>query len=392
MKKMMRHLHKAVLLLVIALVAAGCSHDEGEETLTYDPEKEPVRIGICVPAQGESDEYSKMVLDGIRMANEIKGVINDARITLVMKDSCDMADLNAVCKGMVHDGLQGLICSAGGTKQNSAAFDAEDGQGSITVMVGRNRMNPDTDVQVFRLGSTLIDQARTAALFAVQSLGAGRVAVVLDQKSSSSVLLASLFSSELINAGGRIENIAYVGDGSEELESAVVSMLQHNPDVVYMPYSEDNSHMVISLVKRKGFSEGMIISNVLFERRFLDKGGRDLDGVYLITDFHPGAVQTKRGAALLEKYAGKHKDLGALETCSALGSEAYFLLCDLLSLPQDADAVKNADKVFASMESISGITGVAASGRITKSMHACQIHSGIIRGIRTVYKGSINPL
>jgi len=386
MKNPMLFAHKAALLLLIVFFTHGCSRDQGEEAPAYDPGKDPVRIGVCVPEEGISKEYSKKFLDGIRVASGIMGVINDARIELGMKDSCDSTDLDTIIEHMVQDGLQGFIIRTGVKTQSIAAFDAE--QGGITV-VAAGRSNPDRKPRVLRLGSSLADQARAAALFAVRSLKTQRVAVILDQDSSSCILLASMFSSELINVGGRIENITYIEDTSEEIESSVISMMQHIPDAVYIPYSEDTTLAAISLAKKQGVSADMIVSNVMLEQRFLDEGGRDLDGVYLITDFHPGAVQSQRGAALIEEYEENPKDLGSLETCSALGSEAYFLLCDLLSQPLD-DVTD--DTVISGGKTITGITGMSGSGRITKSMHACQIRSGIIRGTRTVYKESINPL
>jgi len=392
MKNQKRHGCLAALVLVIVLLAFGCSHDEEEENLIYDPDKEPFKIGICVPVSGETDEYSKQVFDGIRMAHEINGVIDNTKITLVMKDACEINDLNAFCEVMMQEGLQGIIYSAGEPKQNIPVFDAKADQGSFAVMAASSCMNPKTDVRVFRLGSTLIDQARVAALFAVRSLGAGSVAVVLDQKSSSCVLLASLFSSELIDAGGRIVNIAYVGDDEKGLESSVESMMQRNPDVIYMPYSEETSFRVISLAKGNESSAGMIISNVLFERKFLDKGGKDLDGIYLITDFYPGAVQSKRGEALIKRYASKRREPRALETSGALSSDAYFFLCDLLAQRPGPDALEDVVGFITNMETITGINGVSTSGRLTKNMHVSQVRAGIIRGIRLIYKESINPL
>ena len=378
--------HKQAMLLLIVLLTLGCSRDKGEEEVSaYDPGKEPVRIGVCVSEKGTSKEYAEKFLDGIRVASGIMGVVNDARIELGMSDSCDTTNPDTIIEKMVQDGLQGLICIDEGVTRNISAFDAE--QGGIVVIAGAGRSNTDTTARVFRLGSSLAEQARAAALFAVRSLKTPRVAVVLDQESSSCILLASMFSSELINAGGRIESITYIEDGSDEIDSSVISMMQNSPDAIYIPFSEETTLAAISLAKKEGVSADMIVSNVMLEQRFLDKGGRDLDGVYLIADFHPGAVQSQRGAALIDEYKENRKELGTLETCSALGSEAYFFLCDLLSNPD----IRN-DTLISMGKTLTGITGVSGSGRITKSMHACRIRSGFIRGTRTVYKESINPL
>jgi len=380
------------MVLVIGFLLAGCSHDKREEALEYDPDKEPVKIGICLQEKGGPDEYSRQLLNGICIAHEIKGVIDNTKITLVMKQTCDTADLDAFSAVMLHEGLQGFIYSAGGPEKDIAAFDVKADQGSVAVMIAPGNMNSESDVQVFRIGSTMSNQARVAALFGVRSLRAGSVAIVLDQKVGGCILLASLFSSELIDAGGRIVNIAYVGDGPDELESSVAAMMCHNPDVIYIPYSEETSLRAIIKLKEMGSCSDVMISNVTSEQKFLRKGGEALDKTYLITDFHPDAVQSKRAKELMKRYAQKSRESKALETGGALSSEAYFLLCDLLMLRRDSDALEDVASLISDMETVSGMTGVDASGRITKSMHISQVHKGILRGPRLIYKESINPL
>ena len=391
MKGLDRCVYGAVLLFVIAIIMSGCSQDEGEKTFSYDPGKDPLKIGVCLPGAGESGEYGKRQWDGIRMAHELRPALNNRKISLIVKEPDESMGESGIADLIENEGLCGVIYLSGVSAEERQASLARNDEISISVMTARGCVLKDTDMQFLRIGSTLQDQARVAALYTVRSLNAGRAAIVLDQNRRSCIRLASLFSSELIRLGGNIVNIAYVGDKKDGLDSAVTLLMDRHPDVIYIPYSEDSSLEVIARLKKEHCRVDILITNVLSEQHVLLKGGKILDKVYWITDFHPDAMGSTWGPALMKKYRENRKELGTLESSSALSADAYFLLVELL---EDAESAKGAEVTIDTVlrkESISGIIGGGALDRLTKYMHVSQIKKGIIRKARLVYRESINP-
>jgi ABC-type branched-subunit amino acid transport system substrate-binding protein len=384
MKCVDRCVYGAVLLCAIAIIISGCSHDEGEETVPYDPDKAPLKIGVCLPGTGASDEYGKRQWDGIRMAHQLRPAVNDTQISLIVKEPDESMGESGIAGLIENEGLCGAIYLSGVSKDERQAPLARNDDISISVMTARGCMPGNTDMHFLRIGSTLQDQARVAALYTVRSLDAGRTAIVLDQNRSSCVRLASLFSSELIRLGGNIVAIAYVGDKQDTLDSVVTSIMDRHPDSIYIPYSEDSSLEVIALFKKEHSRADIIMTNVLYEQHLLNRGGKSLDKVFMITDFHPDAMGSTWGPALMKKYEENRRELGPLETSAALSADAYLLLVELLEEVGFEDAGLR-------KESISGIIGVGALDRLTKYMHVSQIKKGIIREARLLYRESINP-
>ena len=384
MKCLDRRVYGAVFVVVLTIIMGACSHDEGEDPVVYDPDKAPLKIGVCLPDAGSSTEYGKRQWDGIRMAYQVRPAVNNTKILLILKEPDDLVGESGLAELIENEGLCGVIYSSGVSKEKRYALGLRNDDVSICVMTARGGMTKNADMQFLRIGSTLQDQARVVALYASRSLNAGSAAIVLDQNRSSCVRLASLFSSELIRLGENIADIVYVGNKKDGLDSVAASIMEGNPDVIYMPYSEDTSLEVVALLKERHSRSKIIMTNVLFEQEFLRKGGKSIDGVFLVTDFHPEATQSRWGPALMKKYEENRKEVDPLETSSALSADAYFLLVELL---EEAEAID----VVSGKESISGIIGGGALDRLTKYMHVSRIKKGIFREARLTYRESINP-
>ncbi len=391
----MNYMHRWLLAIVgvfiMAAAMSGCSDDQGREALVYDPGKEPVKIGVCLPARDASAGYGNRLLDGVRMAHLLKPVINGTLITLVLRGSDEIAGSSSITDFIEQEGLCGIIYSPGSSGGADPGMNAGPDDGALTVMASLGCSPGKADLAVLKIGSTLQDQARVAALFAARSLGCRGAAIVLDEGSDSCVRLASLFSSELIRLRGKIVHISYVARDRAGLEVMVSSLVERSPDMIYVPYAEQTSADVIALIRKAGSRAFIVVTNVLSEQEFLDRGGKSLDGVYLVTDFHAAAVRSKRAGELERLYGKNRKELGTLETGAALSADAYFLAAALLENAASSREVEGAVDAFSRTESISGITGLGDSGRLSKSLHVSQVKTGILRGSRLIYRGSIDP-
>jgi branched-chain amino acid transport system substrate-binding protein len=391
MKYLNNWLYRVLFLFIVASILSSCSQDEGEEVVLYDPDREPIKMCIFLSTKRESAEYGKHQWDGVRMAHQLIPAVNNTRISLILKEPEEGAGESGIADLIEQEGFCGVIYSTGAPTKNSSEPTAKNDTVSITIMTARKCMSKKSDIQILKIGSSLQDQARVAAIFAARSLGASSAAIVLDQDKRSCVLLASLFSSELIQLGGRIVNIAYINKDREEFDTIVASIEECNPDIIYMPYSEDHSLDMIESLKQKESRAYVILTNVLLEQQFLNKGKKSLDGVYMVTDYHSDATQLDRAGELKEKFDKSRKELGLLETSSALSADAYFLLVDLLENTASESHNEKAIDPITRVKSITGIVGGSSFDRLTKYMHVCQIKTGFLRHARLIYRESINP-
>jgi branched-chain amino acid transport system substrate-binding protein len=391
MKYITNCLYRILFLFIVASILSSCSQDEGEEVVLYDPGREPVKMGIFLPTKREWAEYGKHQWDGVRMAHQLIPAVNNTRISLILKEPDEIAGESGIADLIEQEGYCGVIYSTGAPIENNSEPTAKNDTVSITIMTARGCMSKKSDIQVLKIGSSLQEKARVAAIFAARSLGARNAAIVLDQGKRSCVLLASLFSSELIQLGGRIAGIAYIDKNQEEFDTIVSSIENCSPDIIYMPYSEDHSLDIIKLLKQKESHADVILTNVLLEQQFLNKGKKSLDGVYLVTDYHSDATQLNRAGKLKEKFEKNRKELGLLETSSALSADAYFLLVGLLENTASEKQDEKAVDPITRLKSITGIVGGGSFDRLTKYMHVCQVKTGFLRHARLIYRESINP-
>lgn len=376
-----------VLGLVLIL---GCVKDvQGDAIQISSPGRPSITIGVCLPLSGNFSEMGESQRNAIAIANKLRPMVGNIRVSLFFKDSLGSAT-GARDTGMAlseRDDVGGII---GGATTEEAGAMLEGMEKSkkrnslkmpVIITTGAGPLASEYGF-MWRVCSPLTDHARACARFVMKHLKGRRVGILLDPDDRTSVRLASLFSSALIGLGGTMIEIAYIHKADEDYGN-VVHLSKKKPEIIYIPYSEVCTK-VIAYARSHGVKTPFLVSNVYRESAFMHAVGSVKD-VYLITDFHPDIAHAERARQFMDEF---RKTGGVVDTNAALAADAYFLLTDALEMVtrKEKNPMRVEIPTFQSSDYLSGNLKVDRLGMIVRDMYA-----SIVQGARLKYLDTIRP-
>jgi len=375
------------VLIVIVMAVWGCTKGEPEPP-KYDPDKEPVRIGVILPSLGETSGPYQKQLDGIRVANMIMPALEDRKISITVRESGSSGKgLSDAFEELTGAGrVNGIILAV---EQKDIVCKLKDPVIPViqtTVPLDTIRKNNN---HVLRICSSLNDQADIVAHFILDRLKVRKTVVIFDQEDDASVLLSSLFSLKMVDAGGVIADILSVKK-ADDVRGIVERLIKDDAQAVYMPYSQ-RSQSIIRCLKDRRKDMALITSNIFLEKRFIKGGEGDLGGLYVISEFHPDAVHGEFGSRYVGIYRDRKKELGDMASVSAIGADAYFCLVDIIGSVEAGKSIEEAMRVLRWEGTLSGITGLKPSGHVSKYMHIGRVAGSTLIYVESMLPDGLNP-
>ena len=326
-------------LLIMIMVGSVFSYGHGSQTKNSEPQvspTEPVRIGVCMPSSGYLAEVAKFQSEGIKMALDMQKDKVGRQIELIFRyfgaSSQDYSQ--SLQKLLLEDKVTGVIScasadmisrAAGVLKQRSVPFIA-------TTSAGLDWKTKEGS-SIVRLSPSLEDQANACSRFMTDILHARRVGLLVAVDNESCVRLASLFSSDMVNAGGKIVDIGYIKKG-EDNANAIKHLMGERPDAVYVSYFGESTCAALAKIRSFDAVKPVVLSNILPEETFFNEVDKSMEGLYIQSDYIEEAVSSPQGKEFIEFYSKHAQKRSYLGSSIATGADAYFCMIDMISRQQ----------------------------------------------------------
>ncbi len=352
-----------------------------------------VKVAILAPLSGPVPTFGVMTRDGALMAIEewnAKGGVAGATIVPVVEDSQCTPDpaVNAANKVIDQDGVKfiiGEVCSKASIPVSEIA------NAKKVVMVSPTSTNPDVTVDtngatkqyVFR--ACFIDpfQGMVGAKFAIQTLGAKKAFVMLDQANDYVKGLAEQFSKNFVALGGTIVGTESYTSKDTDFSAILSKVADTNPDMVYLPDYYNIVNLVTKQAKEKGINVPFMGGDG-WDSSDLDvkaAAGGYFTNHYSPDDPRPEVVNFRKSFG--EKYSGAVPD--------ALAALAYDATNLLLQAISDAGTTTDTTKIAATL---AAITFNGVSGKITFDAQHNPIKSATILAVTAEgvkFNSIVNP-
>ena len=265
MKKAVRFLAAAMVVMMLAMALAGCGGSSGNEIV----------IGGVGPLTGTAATYGQSVRNAAQIAvdeiNEAGGV-NGVKLKLIFEDDeADGAKTKSAYETLMDKAMQILVGAV--TSDSSIAINdlvAKDGILQVTPSASaiEANVNPNT----FRVCFTDPLQGKAMAEY-TYGLGYTKAAVIHNQDDNYSTGMYQAFVERFKELGGTIsEDVSFAKDASD-FNAQVTKIKASDADFIFMPiYAEKAAQIVITLNEKE-------VNLPLF-------GGDGLDGIlnYLTGD------------------------------------------------------------------------------------------------------------
>lgn len=226
-------------LLVLLMAVSGC-------TLLDERVEAPVlRIGVVAPFSGEYGVLGEAVLNGARLAerqwNERGGVLGMPIELVTLDGGCDFQQARGITQSAVDEqGIRffvGEVCAEASEAvaqvvTDNDALQISPAAVSVGLTLGREGQVRE---RVFRMPFVDADQARAAAVVALERLGARRAAILHDRASSYGRALADAFEAAFVAGGGEIVVRRTYDREAETFFDALDPIRDEAPDILYFP-------------------------------------------------------------------------------------------------------------------------------------------------------------
>ena len=378
-------LYLLVLVLAMSLLA-GCSKSKDTGGTS---DADVIKIGVFEPMTGAQAAGGEMTVEGIKLANEIKGEVLGKKVELVIVDnkSDKVEAANAVSRLIEKDKVAAII----GSYSSSLAMSAGDIVKQKEVpAVGCSPTNPLVTLNndyYFRVCFIDPFQGTVMANYAFKDLGAKKAAIIQDVNQDYSVGLSKYFMDafrELTGDEDSIVEISSYNSGDQDFTAQLTNAKGKNPDVIFAPGNYGECALMIRQARDLGITTPILGGDTWESPEFLSIGGEAVEGAVFSTHFTAEAPVTNVSGIFLEEYKNKFgKDANAF---AALGYDAYMVILDAIERAGSADSKAIRNKL-AETENFVGATGnitLDENGDAVKSAVINQVDGGTFKYLTTV--------
>ena len=292
MKKLLSTL--LALTMVMSLVACGSGDtstpsSSGSGGNSQGQSEDPIKIGFFAPvsaasaaADGQSAQQSAEL--AVKLINEAGG-INGRTVELVdYDDALDTAEAaNIAEKLTTADGVDAVVSGSYSGPTKVAAPICQD---AGIVMVSAYAVHPDVvnaGEYVFSQSFPGAVQATAAATFAVEDLGAQRIAIVavdLDFGKEQS----AYFKAKATELGAEIVSEDYIAMSDNDMTSVISKIKNENVDLIYMPNYYAHASEVCRQVALQGLDVDILGCEGADSWQLLQTAGEYAEGLYITTN------------------------------------------------------------------------------------------------------------
>jgi branched-chain amino acid transport system substrate-binding protein len=275
-----------VALLALA-AAAGCGPQEQKPSASGQAKpaaEEVVRLGFAAPLTGPQAHYGKEMQNGIVLAVEelnagrpsIGG--RPVRFELVSEDDqADPKQGTAVAQRLVDAGISGMLGHFNsGTSIPASKIYAEHGIPQIAMATApaytRNGYRT-----TFRAMTNDVQQGSVMGRFAVDKLGAKRIAII-DDRTAYGQGLADEFEKAVRAAGAQIVKREYTSDKATDFMAILTSIKAAKPDVIFFGGADAQAGPMVRQIRQLGIQAVLMGGEMVKSPQFIQLAGEAADG------------------------------------------------------------------------------------------------------------------
>lgn len=343
-------------LIAALLLSAGLTGCGKQSTTTADASV--VRIGQASPLTGpqahlgkDNDNGARLAMDEINAAGLTLGG-KKVRLELISEDDqADPRTATIIAQKFVDEGVAGVIghLNSGATIPASKIYhDAGIPQISPSATaIAYTAQGYDT---AFRVMTNDAQQGKVLGQFAVNKLGAKRIAII-DDRTAYGQGLADEFEKSAKAAGGEIVAREFTSDHSTDFMAILTSIKGKNPQLVFYGGMDAQGGPMAKQMKQLGLNAQLLGGDGLQTAEFLKLAGADAQGVMASSPGLPLSAMPG-GQAFKDKFTARY---GEIQNYAPYAYDAMQVLVAAMRRADSADPKKYLPEI--AKTDYQGVTG-----------------------------------
>jgi branched-chain amino acid transport system substrate-binding protein len=322
-----------VVVLLAALALAGCTQQPKGEVTVY----------VAAPLTGFQANGGQTVLGGARLAaaklNQQGGLLGYTVKIVPVDDESD-SEVAVEVAGQISEavGRGEPVLGVIGHYNSGQTLAAMEIYQDLSIIVVTPTASETSISQrgysnFFRVNANDAVQARVAAGFLVNTLGARRIAV-LHNDTEYGVGLAREINAALASLGAEVVVTRQVTEGQERYDAEVSAVQGANPDAIFYAGYEIEAPYLRAALVQAGVTQPMLASDGAFLSATIDEAGGAAEGLY-VSAFAPSPASVADSQWIKEYQA---VDFRNPDTYSINGYSALMLLAEGVKKANSLDA------------------------------------------------------
>lgn len=319
---------------------------------------EPIRLGMFASLTGREAAFGETTRRGAEFAIEeinAAGGVLGSPLELVVEDTRSMAGgaSTAVKKLIARDKVIAVVNGTG----SSAALEAGPVcQAAGVPFVASTATHPNVTAAgnfIFRTCFTDPYQGTVLARFALQTLRAKRVAILVSSDNAYSVGLAKFFRAQFTADGGEIVAEAKYTDGEKDFRAQLTAVKARQPDAIFASGNYLESALLCVQARQLGLTMPFFGGDTWDTPALLEIGGPAVEGAYFTGHFSPESTDPL-AQSFVRRFQARWNVMP--DTGGSLGYEAVMVLADALRRAGAVDKIELRDALAATRD-FPGVTG-----------------------------------
>ncbi len=325
----------SALSLALAFSLSGCGKSEDAGNV--------IKIGSVAPLTGPQTHIGKDNENGARLAvDEInaKGLeLGGKKVKLELFGEDDQAEPKAatiVAQKLVDAGVVAVIGHLNsGTTIPASKIYHDAGIPQISPSATAVAYTAQGYNTAYRVMANDAQQGRALGQFAVNKMGAKRIAII-DDRTAYGQGLADEFEKAATAAGGEIVAHEFTNDRANDFNAILTSIKGKAPDLLFFGGMDPQGGPMARQLKRLGLSARLLGGDGLQNANFVKLAGADAEGVVasspgLPIDSMPG------GPAFRKKFEAKY---GVIQVYAPYAYDAVYALVEAMKRANSAEPAK----------------------------------------------------
>lgn len=316
------------------------------------------------------------------------------QIKLFIEDNGYKADQSvAVSQKLISQ--DNVVAIIGPNASVMAVPASEIAESSKVLMISPWSTNPNTTIDsktgqpkkyVFRACFIDTFQAKVDAKFAMEKLGAKRVAILYDVANDAFVGQSKFFKETFEQMGGTIVAFETYTSGDKDFSAQFTKIKQSNPDLIFLPSMYNEAPIQIKQAHALGITVPFLGTDGWTSEEMIKLGGKDVEGCYFSGHYAPD-IATPVAQKFINTYKTAYGTVP--DDVAALAYDSFGLLFQALKTAGKVDR-QAVHAALATTSAYQGVTGTIqfkeGSGDPIKSAVMLQIKDG-----KFVYYSTAQP-
>ncbi|MBS9778789.1 MAG: ABC transporter substrate-binding protein [Campylobacteraceae bacterium] len=350
-----------------------------------------IKIGAVLPMTGPLAAYGQNGYDGVELANKMQPKLKNGdtvKVVLVDNKGDKVETATSATRLITKDNVSAIIGAMTSTNTAQVMSIAEKNQIPVIAPAATSDKLTMKKKYANRVCFTDSFQGNVVANYAFKDLGLKTAVVVVDQAQVYSLGLAKVFKKTFVKNGGKILKKISVNSGDKDFKAVVSQIKSVNPDFVFMPLYHPEAAMIARQAKEIQLNKPMLSGDGVANPSFIELGKKAVEGHMYTDTFDYLAPPTKLSKDFIDAYE-KAKGKRNVNSFTALGADAYFVLVDAMNRcknPSDSKCINEQVKSTVKFEGVSGFIDIEKSGDAVRSAVVKEIKDQV-----PTFKATVKP-